>query len=207
MRLGKTAWLILGGGIFVIALGILILGYARTSGEHASVEEELSSAQTLLPQVVTEREYWESQLALVEDQLDEATEAYDASRSRFPQEVDSIAYDEELFIIAHAHDLEIASLTVSETSQEDVLGIIFDTTAFEVQVQAKDAPHVTWTQGFIDQTINNITAFLNAVTSGDYFTNATIDLVSILAPEPGEEVEAPTALVTLIIYSYQEQEE
>ncbi|GAH59611.1 unnamed protein product, partial [marine sediment metagenome] len=38
MRLSKTAWLILGIGIFVIAFGSLFMGYSRQSGEQERLE-------------------------------------------------------------------------------------------------------------------------------------------------------------------------
>ncbi|HEY55006.1 MAG TPA: hypothetical protein G4N91_01820 [Dehalococcoidia bacterium] len=207
LRLSRTAWLILGGGIFVIVLGILLLGYGRLSGEHANVEGDLSAAQNLLPTVVSEREYWENQLAQLEDQLAEGTSSLNASKARFPRSVDSIEYDEELFIIAHAHDLEIASITASEPYQEDILGIIYTTTIFEVEVMAGEHSYVTWTQGHIDQVVDNIVGFLNALVTSDYFDTASIDLVSIIAPadEEGEEVTEPSAIITLVIYSYQEE--
>jgi len=207
LRLSRTAWLILGAGIFVLILGSLLLGYSRLSGEHANVENDLYAAQTLLPAIVSEREYWESQLAQLEDQLAESTASLNASKARFPRSVDSIEYDEELFIIAHAHDLEIASLTVSEPYQEDILGIIYTTTIFEVEVIAGEHVYETWTQGHIDQVIDNIVGFLNAIVTSDYFDTASIDLVSIIAPaaDEGEEVTEPSAIITLVIYSYQEE--
>jgi hypothetical protein len=205
LKLSKTARLVLGISVFVFVLGILIIGYVRLAGEHASVAEDLSSAQSFLPQVATEREYWESQLAEVEHQLAQATSALNASKSTFPSSVDSVAYDEELFILAHAHDLEITYLTASESYQEDILGITYDTTIFEVQVQARYPLPEIWTQGQIDQVIINITSFLSDLTSDDFFNNAAIELVSIAAPGPNEEATKPAALITLIIYGYQEE--
>ncbi len=207
-RLSRTAWLILGAGIFVIVLGILLLGYGRVSGEHANVEEDLYSAQNLLPAVVSEREYWESQLAQLEDQLAEGTAALNASMAKFPISTDSIEYDEELFIIAHNHDLEIGSIIVSEPYQEDILGIIYTTTIFEVEVIAGEHTYETWTVGHIDQVITNIIGFLDSLVASNYFDTASVDLVSILAPAPDEDEEGvlePSAIITLVIYSYQEE--
>jgi len=209
LRLSRTAWLILGAGIFIIILGILLLGYGQLSGQQASVEEDLYEAQNLLPAIVSERQYWEGQLAQLEDQLADSTTALNASKARFPVRADSILYGEELFIIAHAHDLEIASITVSEPDEEDILGIIYTTTVFEVQVIAGEHSYESWTQGHIDQVIANIVGFLNDLITSDYFDTASIDLVSIMAPAPDvaeeEGVLEPTALITLIIYSYQEE--
>jgi hypothetical protein len=208
-RLSRTAWLVLGAGIFVIVLGILLLGYGRVSGDHARAEEDLNAAQNLLPTIVSEREYWESQLAQLEAQLADSTAALDASKDRFPVSADSILYGEELFIIAHAHDLEIASITVSEPEEEDILGIIYTTTVYEVQVIAGEHSYTTWTQGHIDDVIGNIVGFINDVIISDYFDTASIDLVSIIAPAPDEAEEGvlePTAVITLIIYSYQEEQ-
>lgn len=62
MRLSKTAWLILGIGIFVIAFATLYTVYSRQSGEEEQLQGSLSGAQALLPKLIAEREDFESQI-------------------------------------------------------------------------------------------------------------------------------------------------
>lgn len=203
MKLGKTAWLILGIGIFVIAFGILFTGYSRLSGEQDSVEDELSSAQELLPQLVSQREYWESQLSQLESQLTQAESSLAEARSRFPEAVESIEYDEELVLLAHDCDLELVSLTASEPRDKEVEEITYTVTLFEVEVRGAGSPPDPLTKSYIDNTIADILAFINTIATGEYFNAANIELVNIEAPEPDEEEEKPSATITLMIYGYQ----
>ncbi len=188
MKLSRTALLILGTGIFVIAFGILFMGYSQQSGEQERVEEELSAAQELLPQLISEKEDWESQLTQLESQLTQATSSLNSSKARFPQAVESIEYDEELFLIAHACDLEITNLTASEPTDLEVEDVIYTVTYFEVEVQGE---------------ISDMLCFINTIATGEYFTPATIELVEMEVPELEGAEGNPSVTITLVIYSYQ----
>jgi len=203
MKLSRTAWLILGIGIFVLAFGSLFVGYSRLSGEQGEVEDELSSAQELLPQLVSQKEYWASQLSQLESQLTQATSALNESKARFPKEVESIEYDEELVLLAHDCDLEIASLTASEPRDKEVGEITYTVTLFEVEVRAAGSPPDLLTKSYIDNAIANILVFINTIATGEYFNAANIELVNIEAPEADTEGEKPSAIITLMVYSYQ----
>ncbi len=203
MRLSKIAWLILGIGIFVIAFGILFVGYSRLSGEQETAQKELSAAQALLPQLISEREDWTNQLDQLVDQSLQVDSALNKSMAKFPQAVESIEYDEELIMIAHACDLEIASLTASEPLEKEVEGIIYTITTFKVEVISGYPLPDPLTKAYIDETIANMLTFINAIVTDDYFTTATIEQVNIESPQPEEEGEKPSATITLIIYSYQ----
>jgi len=204
MRLSKTAWFILSIGIFIIAFGSLFVGYSRLSGEQEKVQDSLSSAQELLPQLVSEREDSASQLAQLQNQLAQAASSLSDSKAKFPQAVESIEYGEELFMIAHACDLEIFNLTASEPRYQEVEGITYTTTLFEIEVQSKNPPPDPLTKAYIDNTIDNMLAFINTIATEEYFNVADIELVDIVAPQPGETTgERPSATINLIIYTYQ----
>ena len=51
MKLSKTAWLILGIGIFVIALGSLYIVYSQQGDEREQLNDSLPAAQATLPKV------------------------------------------------------------------------------------------------------------------------------------------------------------
>jgi hypothetical protein len=203
MKLSRTARFILGIGIFVLAFGSLFVGYSRLSGEQERVEDELSAAQELLPQLVSQSEYWAGQLSQLESQLAQAESALEVSKARFLEEVESIEYDEEIVLLAHDCDLEIASLTASEPSDKEVEEITYTVTLFEVEVRPAGSPPDPLTKTYIDNAIADMLVFINTIATGGYFNTANIELVSIEAPEAETEGEKPSAVIELMIYSYQ----
>ncbi len=216
MRLSKTAWLILGIGIFVIAFGSLFMVYSRQTGEQERLEDDLSAAQALWPQLISEREDLESQLAQLESQLTQATSSLSSSKARFPKSVQSIEYDEALFDIADECDLEIMELTASEPRDKKVEDITYTTTTFEVVVRSKELPPSTVDkfETYIDETVADMLEFINIIATGEDFTTATIELVNMekLEPPDAEDLEdadkaarrdmGPEATVQLIIYGF-----
>jgi len=190
MRLSKTAWLILGIGIFVIAFATLYMVYSQQSGEQEQLNSSLAVAQGALPQLVSEREDLESQLTQWESQLAQATSSLAKIEARFPESVQSIEYDERLFKLADDCDLEITSLTASEPSEEKVENVTYSITSFGVDVRGEVA---------------DILDFINAIATSEYFTTATMEMVDMDIPEPEEEEEEekPTATIELVIYGYQ----
>ncbi len=204
MRLGKTAWFILGSGIFIIAFISLFVGFSRLSGEQGKVEDSLSSAQDLLPQLISQEDDLTSQLTELENQLAQAESSLSRSAARFPEAVESIEYDEELFMIAHDCGLEVFSLTASEPSDIKVkVGeetVTYTITIFEVEVRPTAPP--PFTKAYIDTTIANMLAFINNIVTGEYFTTADIEIVDIKAPKPDETGKEMSATIRLVIYSY-----
>ena len=188
MRLSKTAWLILGIGIFVIAMGSLYFLYSRQGDEQEQLNDSLSVAQATLPTLVSEKEDWESQLTQGESrltqqesqltqresQLAQATSLLDTTQASFPESVESIEYDELLFNFAHGCNLTITKLTASEPSDEMIEDITYSVTSFTVDVKGEVA---------------NILDFINAIVTSEDFTCATAELVNINIPEPLTEAE------------------
>ena len=187
MKLSKTALWILGIGFFIITSAVLVMLHAGQSGDVEQLEDNLAVTQTVLTTLTSEREELNSQLLQLENQLDEAEAAYSQSQANFPQAVMSIEHDEELFLIADDYNLEVMSLTASEPRENKVEGIPFDNTIFEMEVRGE---------------VSNILSFINNVTTGGYFDSATVELVNMEVPEPDED-ETPTAVIKLIIYSYE----
>ena len=211
LRLSKTAQLVLGIGIFVIALVSLYVIYSRQGSEQEQLDDNLLVTQATLPKVVSEKEnqerqltQLESQLTQLESELAQATSVLAESRKSFPESVESIEYDERLFKIADEWNLEITSLTASEPDDEKVKvevedikveGITFSVTYFEVEVKGK-APELPFKteaeyETYIDETVDDILDFIHTIRTDEYFTNATLELVNMDIPEPltDEEIE------------------
>jgi hypothetical protein len=160
---------------------------SRQSGDARQLEDNLSVTQNLLTKLISEKEDLDSQFALLENQLDEAESLSIISKANFSKAVMSIEYDEEIFSIANDCNLEIMSLTASEPRDVAIAEIIYDTTRFEAEVRGNVA---------------DILSFINDIVMGGYFTTATVEMVNLEVPEPGEG-ESPSAVIKIIIYSYE----
>jgi len=238
MRLSKTVWLILGIGIFAIAFATLYIFYSRQGNEQEQLDDNLMTTQFALSKVITQKEnqeseltQWESQLTQLESELAQATSVLAESKRSFPESVESIEYDERLFKIADDWDLEITILTASEpggktveVKVEDIKveGITFSVTSFGVEVKGKapKSPFETEKEfkNYIDETVDDILDFINTITTDEYFTTATKELVNMDIPEPPtdeeieeeeiteeqiiEKAEELLATIKLVIYSY-----
>lgn len=187
LSLSKTALWILGIGLFVIISAVLLALQASRSGDAEQLEENLTMTQSVLTTLIAEREDLDGQLAQLENQLDLAETAYDRSQAKFPEAVASIEYDEELFFIAGDYNLEIIRLTASEPREKKMEEVPFDNTVIEVEVRGE---------------VSNILSFINNVTTGGFFNSATVELVNLEVPEPDED-EQPSAVITIIVYSYE----
>lgn len=210
VKLSRTAWLILGIGIFVIAMGGLYMVYRGQVSQQNELNSKLSQAQAILPQLVSQRQELESQLAILENDVAQTTSLLESAKARFPESVDSIEYTEVLFKIAGDSGLKIVTLTASGTEDEEVEGIIYSVTLFDVVVKGEvddvlDFVHVISTSdGF-------------TTTTGELidFTTTTVELVDITVPDPLseeekedmtaeeiDEAESPSAAIKITVYSY-----
>jgi len=193
MKLSRTAWLILGFGIFIIAIGVLGWVCIQKGGEQGQLDNSLSLAQATLPKVISERADLERQLPQLESELAQAESLLNGVKARFPESVESIEYDEVLFEIADDCDLEITNLTASEPSDEEIEGITYSITSFEVEVEG---------------TVAHILDFINTIATSEYspnetnFINAIIKEVNMEVFEPGAGGKA-SAIINLAIYGYQ----
>ena len=208
IRLSRTAWLMLGIGIFVIASGSLYALYSQQESEQRQLNDSIGAAQATLPGIVSEKEDWESQLtqlqgrlAEVESELAQAESLLDKTRANCLRPVESIEYDERLFKLAGDWKLDIIRLTASEPSSIEVEGINFLVTSFTVDVKGE---------------VVDILEFITRLTMDESFNTTGVELVNIQVPEPLTEQEKagktqaeidkaliPSATIKLIIYGYQ----
>jgi len=189
MKLGRTARLVLGIGIFVFALATLFMFYARQSGEQKELEKSLAGAQTQLTNFVSGKESLESLLAQQQSKLAEAQSTVQAS---FPELATSIEYNEVLAEIARLHNLEVVSMTAEQPRQSKVEDVTFVVISFGVGVRG---------------TLNSILGMVNDIAKDKRFASATVEVVNIQVPEPqpitvGVAPEEPSATIKLVGYSY-----
>lgn len=187
MKISKIGLWILGIGIFVIASVVMVALHASKSGEATQLEENLELTQSVLNALVADREELTGQLAEMENDLESAETAYFQSQIKFPDEVASIEYDEEIFSIADDNGLEVINLTASEPRENEVEEIFFVNTIFEVEVRG---------------TVSHILNFIDDVVNGEYFDSADVETIAMEVPTAEEEKE-PSAVIEIIIYSYE----
>jgi hypothetical protein len=170
MKISKRVWIILGVCIFAVVLGILYTFYFREVGEREQLSDRLSLAQALLPGLIAEREE-------LEDQLAQATSLLNKSQAEFPESVESIEYDDDLFEIADDCNVDITSLTASTPTSSG----IYSVSSFTVVVSGD---------------IDDILQFIYAIRTGDDFQlpwSAEVTSVS---------TSMNTATIRLNIYGY-----
>ena len=217
MKLSKIAWLILVIGIFVIASGSLYWLYLQEGPKQEELNAQLSAVQAKIPKLAAERANLESTLTELEDNLAQVTSQLRTAKAVFPAAVESIEVDELLFGIANDWGLEITSLTASEPSDLKV--------AVEVETEDIEAEDVTYLvtsfDVYVKGEVSDILNFIHTIVTHRDFDTATVEIVSIVIPDPvseeekeglskeeieeREEMDTPSANIKLVIYSYKEE--
>ena len=214
MKLGKTAWLILIIGVFIIAIGSLYWLYLQERPKQEELSQTLSRTQALLPLLAADRTKLEDTLTEVEDKLTQATSQLETAKAAFPNSVQSIEVDELLFGLADDWDLEVVSLFATEPSDETVAVEVEESEVEDLEVE--DITYlVTYFSVELKGQVADILSFVDTVVNHRDFTAATVEMVTITVPDPVsekeraelsedeiEERETPSAIIKLIIYTY-----
>jgi hypothetical protein len=205
MKFGKTAQLILAIGIFAIVIVFLYRMNQEREVVHEQLNTQLTAAQQLLPEIISESEDLESRLSQLQIELNQAKASLSQGKAKFPTSTDSIRYDELLFQMASDRDLEMMSLTTSSPTEQNVADISYTVTSFAMEVRGQVA---------------DMLDFVSAIAIDEDFSTADVELVDIRVPQPltaqekealaleeteeeEEAPEAPSAVIKLSIYSYE----
>jgi hypothetical protein len=210
MKISKTALMVLGIGIFILAFAIIFFLYSGQSGEREQLNDRLATTQGLLPGLIAEKEDLAGQLAQQQAELDKAKVALDKSEAEFPKAAESIEYDEVLFKLAKQSGLLIVELSASEPAKEGVKGtdVSYAVSTFTVVLWNADSPpgNAGDFEIYIDQTVDKVLDFVHLVVTTPDFGVATIRVVSIDKLEPPEELKGgetgPEATLELAIYGF-----
>jgi len=191
MKLSKKVWLILGAVILVAALASLFTIYSRQAGERGDLQDSLSRAETLVPQLTKNKKTAEDQLAQAESLLDK-------SQAEFPEVLESIEYGEDFFKIAYGQNLysmaagcgvDLTSLTASKPTNKEVGTVTYSVSSFVVVVEGNT---------------DNILKFIDAIGTGiDYDLSWSFQLPwSVDVKSINIEVNKSKATISLDIYGY-----
>jgi hypothetical protein len=224
MRLSKTVWIILGVVVFAIGAVYLYMMYARQGDEQEQLRSKLATNQATLPKLVAERASWQSQLVKLQSEiaerqatLTEADLALSQAKEGWPKSAESIEYDERLFEIADAWNLDITVVTAVEPKDTQIEGITFTVASFTVEIKGK-TPATTPQEeedyrDYLYKTVGDILNFIDTIVNDKAFASASIQLVTMQVPEPLtdaalagkeklEEGDIPKAQINLTIYTY-----
>jgi len=178
IKIDKKVWLIVGIAVFVIALVFLVRLYSQQVNEQEQLRTSLTSRQTLLRKLTTDKE-------TLEDQLEQAESLLSTSQAEFPESVESIEYGEDLFEIAHDHNVELTDLEPTVPTNIKAGAVTYSVGSFAVKVNGS---------------IEDIIDFIDAIKTGDGFDlpwSAELESVNIEAGSGGT-----SATITLDIYAY-----
>jgi hypothetical protein len=174
MKLTRKVGLIVGAVIIVAALVSLYIVYFRQAEELGDLNERLEDAEALSPGLTATKEE-------LEDQLAQATLLLNKNQAEFPESVESIEYDDDLFEIADDCNVDITRLTASTPKNQKLGTVTYSVSSFTVVVKG---------------TIDDILNFIYAIRTGDDFQ------LPWSADVTGVSISMNTATISLNIYGY-----
>ena len=177
VKISKKALLIIGIAVFAIVLGLLINTYAQQVKEREKVEADLEGQQALLTNLAAQKEDWEDKLA-------QAQSLRATSKAKFPNSVDSIEYDDDLFEIADDCNLDLTSLSMSKPTSKQIGSVTYSVAPCLVQVKGN---------------VDDILDFLYAIRTGDDFNLPWSAAVKEVKVSFGVQA---LATISLDIYAY-----
>jgi hypothetical protein len=182
MKLSRKVWLILGAVILVAALVSLYMVYSGQAAERNDLNARLDRAETLLPTLTSNKQELENQLAQAQSSLN-------TSQAQFPQVLESIKYNDDLFEIADDCNVDITRLTASPPTSKAVGAVTYSVSSFVMTVSGS---------------IDNILKFIDAIGTGiDYDLTWNFQLPwSVDVKSVNMDVAGATATINLDIYGY-----
>jgi len=125
MRLGKTARILLGVGIFAILMANLVMAYLGQGEEQDRLSQELSSAELLLDK--QEADFASEKLSLrvpiLESQLTRFDSELNTVKTELHRSIESTKATETCFDIAEATEVEIVGCSSQNSTTVDMEGV------------------------------------------------------------------------------------
>jgi len=181
IKLSKTGWLIITGGVLVIAIAILGTIFFQQIQQQTELDEELIKVQTVLGKTQTKELV--SQKTDLEAQLGEATSQRGILQNMLSSPIKSSTVTRTLFDIAEGHGLEVVEMTSSVPSRGNLEGVDFSLVLLTARVEG-NAPNI------IDFIID-----LNS-----HFSTGIIRSVHVTIPDNSTEEKAAVD-VSFVVYT------
>jgi len=181
IKLSRTGWLILTFGLFIIMLvGLGVVRFQQV-GEQQILKEKLELVQTKLARIQTEK--LSQRQKELEQELNETLAEAEAAKELLSQPLNSLDISDLIWATAQASGVEIAELSSSGMSTEELEGLPCSVLSLTARVE-----------GDLTKLVDFITGLNDALASG-VVKSAQIDI-------PSGEGE-PSASIELAVYSYQ----
>jgi hypothetical protein len=133
IKLSKTGWLILSGGVFVVMLAGLGVTRSQQMGEQNRLNEELGLSETRLDKLdVTDLRRQLEDLGI---KVEESQGQLEEARERLRQTVVSVDVTDEFFKIAEYSGVTVTSMSTSVIAPNELEGIGLQTIALSAQVE------------------------------------------------------------------------
>ncbi len=189
LKLGKTSWLILSAGIFLVIL--VSLGVTRSGQlkEQTRLEEELTISTARVEKIeVTDLR---PQLDELERRLVEAESQRSEAAARLNQMIDSVDVTDKFFAIAGHSNVVINTISNSLLSSKSINGVNCATISIGASIS-----------GDISDIIDFIISLNDGYTTG-FVQSAQIN-TSVESSDNGTPAPAPaTTSIQMIVYSYE----
>lgn len=183
LKSGKTFWMVIAIGVFVIALTGVAKVYFEKSGEQKEVNEQLAVAQSRLSEIPLEE--LSSRQSELEGQLSQTTSQYNEVNSIISQPISSINTSSTFFDVAKTFGLEVTELTSTTPVTESLEGLNCTMISLTATVRGE---------------VSNIVNFISGMNF--YLKTGTIKSTIITIPETASGDNA-SANIQLVVYNYQ----
>lgn len=183
LKLGKTSWIILSAGLFVVI--IAGLGFARSQQiqEQGQLGEELSIAEKRLNKLQLQQRH--EQQEELQIQLDNEVIKLVEAKDRLHQSVESIDVTDEFFVIAQSCNVTVMSTSSSSIKSEKLEGVSCAMITFNAVVEGE---------------VPSIISFV--IKLNNDFTTGVVESARISIPEPDAE-DKPSASIMMVAYAYE----
>jgi uncharacterized protein Veg len=226
MKLSNIFWYILILGVVAIGGFVMYSASAREDAKQADIRSDIAATQANTVKLTAQKEALRKDLEAEQARITEAQDELTLvqtelgrAQSLLPGDTESIDYDDILFNLAHANDLDIYIVKATEHSYKpvevgkDLEDVVFTVMTMEMQLAPHDLPDIDKEEdiprdfkSYIDGALNDFLEFTRTITRSADFTNADIQIVDLKNLEPTIEAfegkEKPLATVRIILYSY-----
>jgi hypothetical protein len=163
----------------------LFVVYFQHAHERDQLKEDLVSARSRLSSVKVEP--LTQQKDVLEGNLNQAYEQYEADKEKFAQSIESIVVSNILYSMARANSVNITEMRAADVSNEEVE----DVSCLALTIDAKVEGYVADLAAFVTQLNSDL-------------TTAVVKSVNIDMPHTGND-GIPSAAINVVIYTHEER--
>lgn len=184
MKLSRTSWVLLIGGILLIIFASLGFAGVRQLRQQEKLSDDLSVAEQRVAKLQLEQ--LTNQQEQLKSQLDQANAEFKAAEARLRQPNESINVTDSIFQIAESCRVTIESLS----SPGMTTGSVAKINCLVMSL------NITATGDVLD-----LISFIARLNTD--FKTGVVKSAEISVPEASNEEDAPSALINLSVYSYE----